>query len=153
MYAIPVEDYDKAAKFFELHFSKEFELCRQFIRHKVILVNPKLLIDAGIRVHLIIQEPGTIIVNMPGCLHFGFNEYWNEAIAYNVCTDVSLPYLIDSKACECSDQSIVINHRKYMKQYLQKDEYINYKKFLSSLNASITFNTCPQFRRIAIMVL
>ena len=127
-WTIPAADYKKTIEFFQKFYENDFASCSEYIRHKECLVSTKLLREAGIRVTLTIQEKNQIIINMPGAIHFGFNECFNIAVANNFTTKLSLPYLIDCQYCQCSDRSVKINHNPYMYDYLSKTEYRNYSK-------------------------
>ena len=51
------------------------------MRHKRVLISPRILDREGIRYTTAIQRPGDAMITFPGGYHFGFNAGFNMAEA------------------------------------------------------------------------
>lgn len=56
---------------------QEDKACVNFLRHKFIVLTPKLLTQEGIPFSVVVQEPGTFVFTEPGAYHCGFNVSFN----------------------------------------------------------------------------
>jgi hypothetical protein len=63
---------DMFKQFIYSRFGKS-ENCKRIFKHKLFIVSPILLADAGIRVTKVIQKPGEYIVNYADTYNLGFN--------------------------------------------------------------------------------
>ena len=67
------------------------------LMEKTTMFSPKLLLDRGIPVYRIIQQPGEFVVTFPRAYHGGFSQGFNIGEAVNFATSDWLPY--GSNAC------------------------------------------------------
>merc|ERR1712209_363856 len=60
--------------------------CFNLLRHKALMIGPKLLEANGVRVQKVVHEAGSMIIVFPHAYHSGFNHGWNMANAFvTVC--------------------------------------------------------------------
>ena len=64
-------------------FPEEFKICPNYVRHKSIHVDPRIVREAGIKVCRVVQRPGDHVVTFPGAYHTGYNSGFNVAEAAN----------------------------------------------------------------------
>ncbi|KAL6781830.1 hypothetical protein ACKKBF_B09595 [Auxenochlorella protothecoides x Auxenochlorella symbiontica] len=94
--------FDRMARglFPELHAA-----CPAFVRHKDIMISPRLLRAAGVPFVQARQEPGEFIVLNAAAYHSGFNLGFNIAEAVNFALPEWLPVGRAALNCECSAMS------------------------------------------------
>lgn len=68
------------------------------LMEKTTMFSPKLLLEKGIRVYRIVQQPGEFVVTFPRAYHGGFSNGFNIGEAVNFATSDWLPYGMD--ACQ-----------------------------------------------------
>ena len=90
-----------------------FKECKQFLRHKEIIVSPQLLKNHNIPYVKVIQRPGDFIFTFPGAYHCGFNHGFNIAESTNFATRRWVKYGCRARPCECVADSVRINMRLF----------------------------------------
>ena len=65
----------------------EYVSCKAFLRHKTLFATPQYLLQRGIQVYRIVQEPGMYVLLPEGVIHWGYNDDDNLAEAVNFATD------------------------------------------------------------------
>jgi len=83
--------------------------CKNFLRHKVCMMSPKLLATKGITVRKVVQEERDLIVVFPHAYHSGFNHGFNIAEASNFGTPSWVEHGKRHRACMCSDSDKAIH--------------------------------------------
>ena len=88
-YFVHPEDSGKYEQFIYRRFGKS-ENCKRIFKHKLFIVSPILLADAGIRVTKVIQKPGEYIVTYADTYHMGYNTGFNinEAVNFMMFKDI-----------------------------------------------------------------
>ena len=76
--------------------------CREFLRHKSVMIEPSILIKAKIPLTRTVQRPGEFIINFPGAYHSGFNNGYNCAESCNFATEYWIPFGVQAKPCSCA---------------------------------------------------
>lgn len=64
-YSIPRDHKDRFEEFVKSLFPEGFGVCPDYLRHKMTLISPKNLRDAGIPVYKATQEAGQFMVTFP----------------------------------------------------------------------------------------
>ena len=80
-------------------FSDSFTRCKEFMRHKTTIVNPKVLLDRGVKMVKAIHKQGEFMIVKPKGYHSGFNFGFNIAEAVNFALTDWIP--IGSRAGIC----------------------------------------------------
>ncbi|KAJ1521849.1 hypothetical protein ONE63_003484 [Megalurothrips usitatus] len=76
--------------------------CANFLQHKHAIVDPRIVVEAGIPVHTIIQKPGDIVYLLPNVIHFGFKLGCSISEAVNICSRTwALPGMLSLPRCHC----------------------------------------------------
>ncbi|MES1908980.1 MAG: hypothetical protein MHM6MM_001804 [Cercozoa sp. M6MM] len=125
---------------FELLVRKMFRnatrSCPRPMAHKTIVIDPRDLVAAGIKVNRFVQYPGDYVILYPDTYHSGFNTGLNCAESVNFATAEWLPHgdralsqvhrLVQEKLCFCrnsiafaSDDSYLYVH-ELVRQEMQK---------------------------------
>lgn len=70
-YCIPREDEHKLENIAKMHFRESFQKCPEYMRHKVIAINPYYLkkVDPSIRISKIVHHPNEFVVTFGGTYH------------------------------------------------------------------------------------
>jgi len=78
--------------------------CFNLLRHKAIMISPKLLEANGVRVHKVIHEQKSMIVVFPHAYHSGFNHGFNMAESTNFAVGRWVEFGKRFRDCVCRDQ-------------------------------------------------
>ncbi|CCF56552.1 hypothetical protein KAFR_0B02550 [Kazachstania africana CBS 2517] len=119
-YSIPQEDHEKFYNYMKEQFPTEFNHCSEFLRHKSILISPKLLRDNGIRVNKVVHYQNEFIITFPYGYHAGFNYGYNLAESVNFALESWLKIGKKSKSCQCVNDSVRINVSKLAQNWRNK---------------------------------
>jgi hypothetical protein len=90
-----------------------FAQCRQFLRHKELLLSPALLRAAGVPFTRVTQRPREFVVTYPGAYHAGFNHGYNCAESTNFATRAWVPVGAAASACGCAGDEVRIDMRLF----------------------------------------
>ncbi|AGO13977.1 AaceriAGR117Cp [[Ashbya] aceris (nom. inval.)] len=118
-YSIPQEDSHKFFKFMQEQFPEESAQCREFLRHKMFMVSPKVLERNGIRCNSIVHRQHEFMVTYPYGYHSGFNYGYNLAESVNFALESWLPIGEKAKKCMCVDDSVGIDIQKLKSAYFR----------------------------------
>ncbi|EGO02116.1 hypothetical protein SERLA73DRAFT_159163 [Serpula lacrymans var. lacrymans S7.3] len=91
-YGIPGDDAEKFETAIKSEAPDLFEAQPDLLFQLVTLMNPKRLIDAGVRVHACNQRAGEFVITFPKAYHAGFNHGFNFNEAVNFALPDWLPY-------------------------------------------------------------
>jgi len=92
--------------------------CFNLLRHKAVMIGPKLLAANGITVNKMVHEQGTIMVVFPHAYHSGFNHGFNMAESLNFALPRWVEYGKRFRDCLCSNQKRAV--RVNMDQFVEK---------------------------------
>jgi hypothetical protein len=90
-----------------------FAQCRQFLRHKELLLSPALLRQHGVPFTRVTQRAREFVVTYPGAYHAGFNHGYNCAESTNFATAAWIPYGAAASACGCAGDAVRIDMRLF----------------------------------------
>jgi hypothetical protein len=90
-----------------------FTQCRQFLRHKELLLSPALLRAAGVPFTRVTQREREFVVTYPGAYHAGFNHGYNCAESTNFATRAWVPVGAAASACGCAGDEVRIDMRLF----------------------------------------
>ena len=94
------------------------DVCFNLLRHKAVMIGPKLLTANGITVNKVVHEQGTIMVVFPHAYHSGFNHGFNMAESLNFALPRWVEYGKRFRDCLCSNQKRSV--RVSMDQFVEK---------------------------------
>lgn len=132
-YCMPLSEAKKLEDFAKSYYGEGFGKCKEFLRHKTIMVHPYLLKQhipdlkiykyystlTRINSYRTIQYPGEFIITGGGAYHAGFNWGFNIAEAVNFATvnwmEIMLPH---ADACRCVSDSVKINKKDFFQNIL-----------------------------------
>ncbi|CDS37276.1 Transcription factor JmjC domain containing protein [Echinococcus multilocularis] len=115
-YCIPPAFARKFEAFAREHFKSEFLACRSFLRHKSILIDPKVLAAAGIPTRRILQYEGEIMCTFPYGYHAGFNTGVNCAESTNFALPRWVEYGKHASICTCWDDTVRIEMGPFVRR-------------------------------------
>ncbi len=100
-YAVAPKDAARLKALAATHFGEEANVCKQFMRHKNVLISPKQLARAGIPFVRAVQREREFMITFPKSYHMGFNCGWNCAESVNFATPRWIPFGRASGWCTC----------------------------------------------------
>jgi len=103
-YCIPPQFGYKLEQVAQKLFPDFAESCFNLLRHKAIMIGPKLLEANGVRVQKMVQEQRNMIVVFPHAYHSGFNHGFNMAESCNFATKEWVEHGKRFRDCVCRDQ-------------------------------------------------
>lgn len=86
-----------------------FRSCKEFLRHKELMISPTLLKQHNIPLLTMEQQPREWVINYPGAYHAGFNQGYNCAESTNFATKEWIAIGAQARPCPCSKDSVRIN--------------------------------------------
>ncbi|VDO00156.1 unnamed protein product [Rodentolepis nana] len=128
-YCIPPAFARKFEAFAREHFKSEFLACRSFIRHKSILIHPKILAEAGIPTRRamkplrllfllkVLQYPGDIMCTFPYGYHAGFNLGVNCAESTNFALERWVEYGKQACICQCWENTVRLDMEPFIRRF------------------------------------
>lgn len=121
-YAIPPQYGRKFEKFANSKFSDEYKNCSAYLRHKMSLISPQVLLANNIPFSKITQEPGEIMITFPFGYHAGFNHGFNCAESTNFATKRWIEYGKRATKCHCRDDMVKISMDTFVRRF-QPERY------------------------------
>ena len=103
-YCIPPQYGYKLEQVAQKLFPELTSSCFNLLRHKIAMIEPKILEANGIRVQRMVQHPREIIVVFPHAYHSGFSHGFNIAEASNFATKRWVAYGKRFRECDCGSQ-------------------------------------------------
>ena len=128
-YCVPPQFGYKLEQVAQKLFPEMSGTCFNLLRHKDILIRPKLLATNGIPVNNVVQEQGTIMVIFPHAFHSGFNHAFNMAEGINFALPRWVEYGKRFRDCLCSKQksAVRVNMDQFVKKF-QPEMFSNWKQ-------------------------
>lgn len=85
---MPPSEGPKLEAFARHQFPEYFARCKEYLRHKNIMISPQVLLQhiPDLKIHKIIHHPGEFVITLGGSYHAGFNWGFNVAEAVNFAT-------------------------------------------------------------------
>mmetsp|Transcript_32522 Transcript_32522/g.49744 ORF Transcript_32522/g.49744 Transcript_32522/m.49744 type:complete len:289 (-) Transcript_32522:1110-1976(-) len=124
-YSINNDSHDDFMDFMRLKFKDSFQQCDEFIRHKSTMVNPKILLDRGIKMVKAIHRAGEFMIVRAKGFHSGFNFGFNVAEAINFALVDWIPIGAKAGVCKCAPNNVKINIRSLcLKLGLDPEQHI-----------------------------
>ncbi|EPZ35179.1 JmjC-domain-containing protein [Rozella allomycis CSF55] len=114
-YAIPRAFKRRFEELMKNIFSRDFQVCPEFLRHKSVLVSPIFLRKNGIPVVRMRHYPGEFMITFPYGYHAGFNYGFNAAEAINFALeDWVTNYGLAARSCKCRPDSVKMDKEKLL---------------------------------------
>ena len=108
-YVVPPHEAKRLEAVARATFGAEALKCREFLRHKIVLLSPSVLRDAGVTVLHGVQYSGEFMLTFPRAYHAGFNTGWNCAESCNFATPRWLPVGRRAWWCDCEATTVRLN--------------------------------------------
>lgn len=121
-YSIPPKYGKKFEQLANALFTKSQGVCDAFLRHKMTIINPKLLDEYKIPYDKITQEPGQIMITFPYGYHSGFNHGFNCAESTNFATPRWVDYGKHSSICNCTPDAVKFSMDTFVERF-QPEKY------------------------------
>ena len=128
-YCVPPEYGYKLEQLAQQLFPEMTATCFNLLRHKAVMIGPKLLKAHGIPVNKLVHEQGTIMVVFPHAYHSGFNHGFNMAETLNFAIPRWVEYGKRFRGCLCSLQkrTVQVNMDKFVERF-QPDKLEKWKR-------------------------
>lgn len=117
---IKPEDAEKFKDLCKAQYPDEFKKCRQFLRHKTIMLSSKLLQQHNIQVYSTPQEAGDIMITWPSALHCVYNLGPNIMESINNGIKEWLVAGIGAKPCVCRESTTPLGLTRCLDAKAQK---------------------------------
>ena len=121
-YSIPPKYGKKFEQLANAMFTKSQGVCDAFLRHKMTIINPKLLDEYKIPYDKVTQESGQIMITFPYGYHSGFNHGFNCAESTNFATPRWVDYGKHSSICNCTPDAVKFSMDTFVERF-QPDKY------------------------------
>jgi hypothetical protein len=108
-YTVPLRARSQFEALCERLYPDHYRGCRQFMRHKQMLLSIDVLRKHNIPFGRVTQLPGTFTVVLPGVYHCGFNHGFNVAEAVNFATLRWLNMGKRASTCTCRKDTVRID--------------------------------------------
>jgi len=130
-YAIPPSEGYKLEQVAQKLFPDMTQACYNLLRHKAIMIGPKLLEANGVRVNKMVQEERNMIIVFPHAYHSGFNHGFNMAESTNFALPRWVEYGKRFRDCLCrgQDDEVSIDLDPFIKK-VQPERYDAWRKGL-----------------------
>jgi len=128
-YCVPPEFGFKLEQLAQKLFPDMTKDCFNFLRHKNLMINPKILLANDIPVHKLVQEQGSFLVFFPHAYHASFTHGFNIAEGVNFGNQRWVEYGKRFRECLCNKQpkAVKINMSKFVKKF-QPEKYTLWKE-------------------------
>lgn len=121
-YSIPQEDHEKFYEFMKEKFPEEASKCKEFLRHKMFLVSPKVLKENDIKCNKVTHYEHEFIITYPYGYHAGFNYGYNLVESVNFALEDWLEIGKKAGKCRCISDSVEVDVDKLA------ENWSNFKK-------------------------
>jgi len=128
-YTIPASESKSFENFAKKKFPQFFKCCPVFMRHKSTHIDPKLVIQNGIKCYKVKQEELDMVITFPYCYHTGYNTGFNIAEAVNFAHPMWVDYGVKSKKCQCSHLYNTLIDVELFSRVYHDEKYKNPNKF------------------------
>jgi len=128
-YGIPPSEGHKLEQLARKLFPDMAKTCFNLMRHKCLMISPKLLRANGVRVNKLVQEERNMIIAFPHAYHSGFNHGFNMAESTNFAVDRWVEYGKRFRDCLCrgSEDEVSIELEPFVAR-LQPEKLEAYKE-------------------------
>lgn len=116
-YAVPPAHGRRLERLADKLFPQLQRRCAAHLRHKMTLINPKVLRKHGVRVERIEQLKGEFIVTFPYGYHAGYNHGFNCAEATNFASSRWIEYGKRAAQCTCERDTVRINMDTFVRRF------------------------------------
>ncbi|XP_038075138.1 lysine-specific demethylase 4A-like isoform X2 [Patiria miniata] len=114
-YGIPPEHAKRLERLASGFFPQSFQICPNFLRHKMTLISPQILKKYSIPYDKITQETGEFMVTFPYGYHAGYNHGYNCAESTNFASLRWIDFGKRAKCCSCQRDSVKINMEPFIR--------------------------------------
>merc|ERR1719452_389683 len=130
-YGIPPSEGHKLEQLARKLFPDMAKTCFNLMRHKCLMISPKLLRANGVRVNKLVQEERNMIIVFPHAYHSGFNHGFNMAESTNFALPRWVEYGKRFRDCLCrgSEDEVSVEMAPFV-QKCQPERYRDWKKGL-----------------------
>jgi len=127
-YCVPPEFSYKLEQVAQKLFPDISRDCFNLLRHKNIMVSPKILLANNIPVNKVVHEQGTFLVLFPHAYHSGFDHGFNMAEEVNFALPRWVEYGKRFRDCLCNNNGKVVklDMDKYVKKF-QPDKFSSWQ--------------------------
>ena len=120
-YALAPADHGKFEQLASSLYQQLHSKCREFLRHKHVLLKPSKLRERGLVVRQTVQREGEFIVTWPCSYHQGYNLGFNVAESVNFATEEWIEWGEQADVCQCRKHSVKID----VGEFKRKVERVN----------------------------
>ena len=122
-YCVPPQYGYKLEQLAQRLFPDMTNTCFNLLRHKAVMIGPKLLRAHGIPVNKMVHEQGTIMVVFPHAYHSGFNHGFNMAESLNFALPRWVEYGKRFRDCLCSNQKRAVRQPDRLEMWGKGEEF------------------------------
>jgi len=108
-YSVDLDSNEAFEKLANTHFKDLYRECPEFLRHKTTLIEPKILLANGIKMHKVVQHEREFVIARAKAYHSGFNSGFNIAEAVNFALPDWIPVGKEAGFCNCVHDSVRID--------------------------------------------
>ena len=108
-YSVDLDSNEAFEKLANTHFKDLYRECPEFLRHKTTLIEPKILLANGIKMHKVVQHEREFVIARAKAYHSGFNSGFNIAEAVNFALPDWIPIGKEAGFCNCVHDSVRID--------------------------------------------
>ena len=120
-YALAPHDHSKFEQLASQLYAPLQSKCREFLRHKHVLLKPSKLRERGLCVRQTVQREGEFVVTWPCSYHQGYNLGFNVAESVNFATEQWVEWGEQADVCQCRAHSVRID----VAEFRRKVERVN----------------------------
>ena len=113
-YSVNLSDNAAFEAYMQGKFPENYKRCKEFIRHKTTLVNPRILQQQGFKLTKGLHQQGEFMVSRAAAYHSGFNFGFNIAEAVNFAVKDWLKVAKRADVCRCVNYSVKIDLPTFM---------------------------------------
>ncbi|XP_072030624.1 LOW QUALITY PROTEIN: lysine-specific demethylase 4C-like [Amphiura filiformis] len=121
-YAIPPIHAKRLERLASGFYPQNFQVCSNFLRHKMTVISPHILKKYSIPVNKITQETGEFMITFPYGYHSGFNHGFNCAESTNFASNRWIDYGKRANCCTCARDTVKINMDPFVRIF-QPERY------------------------------
>eukprot|EP00912_Choanoflagellata_sp_UC4_P000560 UC4_evm2s347 len=116
-YAVPENHGPRLERLAQQEFPGAYEICDQFLRHKMTIFSPKFLHKYSIKCNKIVHQQGEFMITFPRGYHMGFNHGFNIAESTNFATDRWIDIGMKARSCKCVTDSVRICMDPFIRRF------------------------------------
>lgn len=147
-YSIPEEYAERFETLANSYFPDLYNECKEYLRHKVVMLSPSKLKEHGIPYRTVVQEAGEFVITSPRAYHAGFNHGFNVAEATNFATERWIPYGRTAGVCKCRPYCVSIDmdyfETKYRRMRRQQQQQQQQRLAIGASASAVTGQHEPE---------